>query len=629
MNVFKKGQLSIVFTLTVVFILMTASVDNVNANNTALAVNVDVAIGVLAYNGKPQAMRRWQPTADYLSKHIPGYQFQIMPLTHIEFENEINKGNLDFILTNPGHYVRIEVAFGATRIATFIARFHDYILTKFSSVIFTRSDSDITTLEEMKGHTLAAVSKQAFGGFQLAQKALQAHHVDVYKDVTLQWLGFPHADVVTAVLSGKADAGIVRSGTLEKMAEMGKLELSQLRIIAQKKNKNFPLLHSVDLYPEWPLAKLPDTNDTLAKQVAIALFEMPADDSAALKSAGAGWTIPLDYTPIHDVFRTLQIEPYLPAELDPLKFWQTYRQWIVATIILFIISLLALLRLHRTNQKLHATQGGIHDHQVQLETIVKQRTEELHQSNLALQQEVASHIKAEQTLNEGCETLQTLYSVFLRDDLNRQQRLHSIVDLVRQHLGTEFALLSSFQDSQFKACASSPANAPLTTPLSMPLSQQAIQNKKIFSHENDAHWFRYIASPIYVAGELHCLLEFATSSQYHAENGLDKNGLSSELSIRILNLISQWVGNETQILEKEKLSSDRYSEIRSRFSKISPREYDVLNLLVQGESSKAMARTLNISIKTIELHRANLLHKTESKSSTELVQLAVLSNILE
>ncbi len=203
------------------------------------------------------------------------------------------------------------------------------------------------------------------------------------------------------------------------------------------------------------------------------------------------------------------------------------------------------------------------------------------------------------------------------------------MDLLRQHLGTEFALLSSFQEGQFTTCASSPANTPLSTPLSEVLSQQALQSNQIFTHDNDSHWYKYVACPIYVAGELHCLFEFATSHQYYEENGLDKDSLSSKLSLRILNLLSQWVGNETLILEKEKLTSDRHNEISARFSKISPREYDVLKLLVQGESSKTMAKVLNISTKTIELHRANILHKTKSKSSTELVQLAVLSNILE
>lgn len=61
-----------------------------------------VSIGVLAYNGKQQALARWQPTADYLSQKIDSRDFEIVPLTHEEFEHAINKGQLDFILTNPG-----------------------------------------------------------------------------------------------------------------------------------------------------------------------------------------------------------------------------------------------------------------------------------------------------------------------------------------------------------------------------------------------------------------------------------------------------------------------------------------------------------------------------------------------
>ncbi len=107
----------------------------------------NVSIGVLAHNGKPQPVSRWQPIADYLSQYIPGQQFQVVPLTHQEFEHSINKGGLDFLLTNSGHYVRIEMAFGATRIATFKAGFEDQALTQFSSVLFAPKDSNLTGLE--------------------------------------------------------------------------------------------------------------------------------------------------------------------------------------------------------------------------------------------------------------------------------------------------------------------------------------------------------------------------------------------------------------------------------------------------------------------------------------------------
>jgi DNA-binding CsgD family transcriptional regulator len=194
---------------------------------------------------------------------------------------------------------------------------------------------------------------------------------------------------------------------------------------------------------------------------------------------------------------------------------------------------------------------------------------------------------------------------------------------VRQYLGAEFALLSSAKSGELTSCSTSPTNAELTPPLSQQMSQQAIYEKQILITDNDEQWRQYIACPITIDGELHCLFEFASSSQYQTENGF-----SSELSLSILNLISQWIGNEIMLLENEKISLEKNQDINQRFIDITPRESEVLKLLASGESTKTMARLLGISTKTIELHRANLLRKTQAKSSTELVQLAVLSDVL-
>jgi len=585
-----------------------------------------VSIGVLAYDGSEQAVRRWQPTADYLSKQIAGYEFEIVPLTHAAFEHSINKGGIDFLLTNPGHYVRLEVEFGVTRIATFKTAFEDQVLTQFSSVVFSRKDSGIASLEDLKGKTLAAVSEGAFGGFQLAQDTLLQQGIDARKDMNVSWLGFPHSDVVKAVLSGAADAGTVRSGVLEKMAVRGELKLSDVTVLRQRETGDFPLMHSVDLYPEWPFAKLPGTDDALAKKVAIALFQMPQSALAAQKAGGAGWTIPLDYTRVHKVLRRLKLEPYPAAALDLRAFWKAYQAWIVALGLLFLISLLSLIRLSRTNQQLKQTQRSLHGHQLQLEETVAQRTEELHSLNQTLQADVATRTQSEQSLNEACETLQSLYRISSRYDLDREQRLQSIIDLSRRFLGAEYALLSHYKAAEFEVCTVSPAEQNLVVPLCAELASAAVQDSQIQSHQDSESGDHYIVCPVYIGGELHCLLEFSSSRQYRAR-GHQQPGLASELSRRILKLISQWVGNEVIMAERESQAKTRHQDIKQRFAEISPREREVLSLLVQSESTKSMARILNISTKTIELHRANLLRKTNAKSSIELVKLAVLSGM--
>ena len=212
--------------------------------------------------------------------------------------------------------------------------------------------------------------------------------------------------------------------------------------------------------------------------------------------------------------------------------------------------------------------------------------------------------------------------------LSREQRLQSLIDMVRHYLGSEYALLSSFESEQFKACTVSPVNQELVVPLSESYSMQAVHDQQIIHFTDIADWKNYIACPVYFDGKLHCLLEFATTHQYEIESNSEKTGFSSELSRRILNLVSQWVGNEIIRYENEKNVESEYKDFIQYSTKITPREREVLALLVQGETTKSIAKLLSLSTKTIELHRSNLLRKTKTKSSIELVKLTVLSGIL-
>ncbi len=55
---------------------------------------------------------------------------------------------------------------------------------------------------------------------------------------------------------------------------------------------------------------------------------------------------------------------------------------------------------------------------------------------------------------------------------------------------------------------------------------------------------------------------------------------------------------------------------------LTPREYEILTLIVNGESSKQVARTLKISFRTVEVHRTHILQKMEVESLLALTALA-------
>jgi DNA-binding NarL/FixJ family response regulator len=62
---------------------------------------------------------------------------------------------------------------------------------------------------------------------------------------------------------------------------------------------------------------------------------------------------------------------------------------------------------------------------------------------------------------------------------------------------------------------------------------------------------------------------------------------------------------------------------------ITGREREVVQLLAEGKTSKEVATMLNVSVKTVETHRSNILRKLDCHSVTELVRYAVRNHIVD
>ncbi|NNJ93334.1 MAG: PhnD/SsuA/transferrin family substrate-binding protein, partial [Halobacteria archaeon] len=298
-------------------------------------------IGVLSHRGEPATLSVWTPTADYLSTTLDGYRFTITPLAFDRVNGAVESGAVDFILVNPGIYVNLEVQYRVTRIATMNNRRGDNALYNiFGGVIFSRRDrQDLKQLEDLRDQRFMAVDETSLGGFQMAWRELNAGGIDPYRDFSALIFGGIHDDVVIAVLNGDVDVGTVRTDILERMAAAGTVQLDDFRIINPQTNAEFPFAHSTRLYPEWPFSKVRHVSNDLAQQVAIALLQMPADHPAALTGNYAGWTIPLDYEPVHELFRELNLPPYqFPTRFTLRDAVTRYRYWLVfgAMILLFL-----------------------------------------------------------------------------------------------------------------------------------------------------------------------------------------------------------------------------------------------------------------------------------------------------
>ena len=70
-------------------------------------------------------------------------------------------------------------------------------------------------------------------------------------------------------------------------------------------------------------------------------------------------------------------------------------------------------------------------------------------------------------------------------------------------------------------------------------------------------------------------------------------------------------------------------DIASRIATLSPRERQVMDGLIAGLSNKLIARDYNISPRTIEVYRANVMTKMQANGLSELVRLAMRAGLLK
>ena len=89
----------------------------------------------------------------------------------------------------------------------------------------------------------------------------------------------------------------------------------------------------------------------------------------------------------------------------------------------------------------------------------------------------------------------------------------------------------------------------------------------------------------------------------------------NELLDRINKALEDDRQNRDTLLERE--------DVEKRIAKLTPREKQVLDLVVQGKANKVIAGDLEVSQRTVEIHRARVMEKMRSRSVAHLVRMVM------
>lgn len=129
---------------------------------------------------------------------------------------------------------------------------------------------------------------------------------------------------------------------------------------------------------------------------------------------------------------------------------------------------------------------------------------------------------------------------------------------------------------------------------------------------------------------MHNNREYIISSVENGANGYLLKDTGKEELMRAIKVVSEgrkyFPPEISEVIIDELLAKTASSQDNSGkpiFQKITPKEKQILGMIVQGFNSREIADKLFLSIRTVDNHRANMMKKTKAKNTADLVMMAI------
>ncbi len=300
-------------------------------------------LGVLAYRPKPQVEAQWQPVASYIQSAL-SRPVDLSVYNHTEIATAVARRGVDVVITTANQFILLQHTAGLSApVATLIMSEGPHHLSAYGSVIITRADrDDIESLADLAGKRIAVVSLKAFAGYQMPVFEMVEAGLPPPTDEMLLITGQPHDRVIEAVVNGRADVGFIRTGLLESLAEKESLDIDRFKVINWQNLSLFPYRVSTRLYPEWPVATMPQIDRETASRLAAVLYLMPPEILAGTSSKLYGFGVPANYDGVESLLRSMRLPPFdhAPA-ISMVDLWRQYAWWMITLTGLLLLLVLA------------------------------------------------------------------------------------------------------------------------------------------------------------------------------------------------------------------------------------------------------------------------------------------------
>lgn len=156
-------------------------------------------LGFFAYRPKALLEAQWQPLVDYLNTRLEGRRLVLRILSQQEMQQALDRQELDFVFTNPAHYMRLRAHIPLSgALATLVSLESGSPSASLAGVV-VRLDTrtDLQSLKDLRGQRVAVAGTQYLGGYTAQAEALVQQGV-APSSLKLLETGQPHDRVLQA-----------------------------------------------------------------------------------------------------------------------------------------------------------------------------------------------------------------------------------------------------------------------------------------------------------------------------------------------------------------------------------------------------------------------------------------------
>lgn len=309
-------------------------------------------VGFLAFRGEAQAREEWSATLAGLNNATPEQHFVGRYLTQEQLDQELSAGQLDFVVTNPAHFM-LSQSQKLNWLASYLDPYYGQARASVAGTLWVRANSLIVEPSQLRGQSVGAVHDHAFGGYLLVAEQLRRQGV-LPEELDLRFSGYPVDALAYLLRDGALTAAMLPTCLLEDMQQEGLIELANFRALMMQDDTH--CARSTPLYPGWSFAAVGVTDEKLLRSISRALLALEYQQKPL-------WGAPIRLDDVEQLLRDWQLGPTV-APVLPLQLLRQViiRYWpFLAALMIIALALLlhhyrvTLLLLRRTleRDKLH------------------------------------------------------------------------------------------------------------------------------------------------------------------------------------------------------------------------------------------------------------------------------------